>query len=160
MSYWKSPKVMKNQWKYEKTYYINQTTNQRQTQRRHKRKETIDENLKVKELENECARLYATLTDEQALKVQEIVDETFGNLIFDTNQILEVLKIFQKILIEVKTDCEPNYKQEDKEDIVYLPSYVQLTIDPKKQNSSSVTPTTKACLPESDYEAVDKILDA
>ncbi|CAG8819407.1 25178_t:CDS:1, partial [Gigaspora rosea] len=53
MSYWKSPKVTKNQWKYEETYYINQTTNQRQTQRRHKRKETLDENLKVKDLGNE-----------------------------------------------------------------------------------------------------------
>jgi len=157
MSYWKSPKVTKNQWKYEETYYINQTTNQKQTQRHHKRKETLDENLKVKDLENECTRLYATLTDEQALKVQEIVDETFGNLTFDTNQIFEVLKIFQKILIEVKTDCKPNYTEED---IVYLPSFIQLTTVPAKKNSSSIIPTTKACLPESDYEAVDKILDA
>src|SRR5260364_396688 len=105
MNYWKSPKVTKNQWKYEETYYINQ----RQTQRHNKRKETLDENLKVKDLENECARLYATLTDEQALEVQEIVDETFGNQTFDNRQIPKMLKIFQKILIEAKTDCKPTY---------------------------------------------------
>ena len=50
MTYWRSSRVTKNQWKYEETYYINQTTNQRQTQRHNKRKETLDENLKVKDL--------------------------------------------------------------------------------------------------------------
>src|SRR5260363_244729 len=113
MSYWKSPKVTKNQWKYEEAYYINQITNQRQPQRHSKRKETLDENLKVRELEDECARLYATLTDEQALKVQEIVDKTFGNQTFDNRQISKMLKIFQKRLIEVKADCKPNYTEEN-----------------------------------------------
>src|SRR5260363_188102 len=157
MTYWKSPKVTKNQWKYEETYYINQTTNQRQTQRHNKRKETLDENLKVKDLENECARLYATLTNKQALEVQEIVDETFGNQTFDNRQISKMLKIFKKILIEVKTDCKPNC---EKENIVYLPSYIQLTTAPEKKISSSITPTTEACIPELDYEAVDEIPDA
>src|SRR5260364_319861 len=100
MTYWKSPKVMKNQWKYEETYYINQTTNRKQTQKYNKKKETLDENLKVKELENECARLYATPTNEQALKVQEIVDKIFENQTFDNRQISKMLKIFKKILIE------------------------------------------------------------
>ncbi|CAG8708310.1 18713_t:CDS:1, partial [Gigaspora margarita] len=54
----------------------------------------IDKNLKVKEVKNEYTRLYATLTYEQALKVQESVDETFKNRTFNERQIFEVLKSF------------------------------------------------------------------
>ena len=154
MTYWKSPKVTKSQWKYEETYYVNQTTNRKQTQRHNKRKKTLDKNLKIKELENECERLYAMLTDEQALKVQEIAYETVVNPPFDYKQIL---KNFKKILIKVKTDCKPN---DEEEDIVYLPSYIQLTTAPEKKTFSSITSTTKACQPELHYEAVNEILDA
>ena len=44
MTYWKSPKVTKSQWKYEETYYVNQTTNRKQTKRHKKRKKKLDKN--------------------------------------------------------------------------------------------------------------------
>ncbi|RIB11228.1 hypothetical protein C2G38_2042832 [Gigaspora rosea] len=55
----------------------------------------------MRRLEQECTALFATLTEEQAERVQEIIDEAFGNRNLDDKQIPHALEFLLKVLKEV-----------------------------------------------------------
>lgn len=92
---------------------------------------------KIRRMQLECLELLDALTEEQNAKVQEMIDKPMRDRSFNDPQ---ALKFFLKILENVSS-LEDN---DEKEEVVYLPSYIQVMPPTKKRRDPPISPAVSA----------------
>src|SRR5690242_7955018 len=115
-----------------------------------KKKHDISSCPKIRKLQLKCLELIDVLTKEQIVKVLEMIDEPMKNRsLYD----LQALEYFCEILTDVSQDN--NLDDNDKEDIIYLFSYIQPATPAEKEDTSLVppeVPSQKVPLKQSCYQ--------
>ncbi|RIB04790.1 hypothetical protein C2G38_2221393 [Gigaspora rosea] len=87
--------------------------------------------------QEECVARFTALTDEQAAKAQEVIKEAFRVRVLDDEQIPQALELLLGIIEEVSMCHNPYVDEEEEENIVYLPPYVELSSRKKSQYKSA-----------------------
>ncbi|CAG8730468.1 3261_t:CDS:2, partial [Gigaspora rosea] len=89
----------------------------------------------VRELEGKCATLLMTLTTEQTNEVQDLIEEAFRSQCLEEEQTSQILEIKVDIIEEITS----TYCEEYTSDVVYLPSYINVSDEPICSKNSQKT---------------------